>query len=156
MKSESPIDFTTLLKKYKTLVKENQTLQSENKKLKIKLGLIEHEIEKVCKASFGKITSHTSNQITSVNKNSSTTTKLKLFTSLFKGRTDVYAKKWVSIKLNEWRQGICKKPQIKCSQYNHKLYDVLNDREIEGIKTITFEVKTYSSFSHSRGFKGLE
>jgi len=134
MKKKSQIDFITLQKKYKALIQENQVLKSENIKLKIKLGLSEPRDKTL------EITPHIANQITSVNKNSSSTTKIKLFTSLFKGRTDVYAKKWVSKKgakgyspvcLNEWEQGICKKPQIKCSQCNHKLYDELNENVIE-------------------------
>ena len=62
MKFENQKDFITLLKKYNFLLKENQALKVENKKLKIQLGLIEPEKEKI------EITTHITNQITSVNK----------------------------------------------------------------------------------------
>ncbi|MCF6268720.1 MAG: DEAD/DEAH box helicase family protein [Melioribacteraceae bacterium] len=128
------MEFSILKQKYEALIQENQVLKSENKKLRIQLGLIEPKKE------TPKTTTHIANQITSVNKNSQSSLKIKLFLSLFKGRTDVYAKKWISKKgtkgyspvcLNEWEQGICKKPQIKCSQCNHKLYSKLNKNVIE-------------------------
>lgn len=52
--------------------------------------------------------------------------KIALFMSQFKGRTDVYAKKWQNKKgltgyspvcLNEWTPGVCNKPNTKCSRY---------------------------------------
>ena len=51
--------------------------------------------------------------------------KIKLFRCLFRGRTDVFPRRWQNVKngrkgyspvcRNEWVQGICKKPQVKCS-----------------------------------------
>ena len=66
--------------------------------------------------------------------------KIALFMSLFKGRTDVYAKKWKNKKgfsgyspvcLNEWALGICKKPKIKCSKCEKQSYEPLNKFVIE-------------------------
>jgi len=55
--------------------------------------------------------------------------KIKLFRRLFKGRNDVYPVRWESKKTgkpgyspvcaNEWRQGVCQKPAIKCSECQH-------------------------------------
>jgi len=51
--------------------------------------------------------------------------KIGLFMSLFKGRRDVYAKRWVNKKggagyspvcFNEWKPGFCRKPKVKCSK----------------------------------------
>ncbi|MFH1846774.1 MAG: DEAD/DEAH box helicase family protein, partial [Candidatus Omnitrophota bacterium] len=52
--------------------------------------------------------------------------KIKLFHDFFHGRNDVYARLWKSKKTgkvgyspvcrNEWIRGICKKPQLKCSE----------------------------------------
>jgi len=59
-----------------------------------------------------------------IKKDSPTADKIALFHSLFKGREDVYARRWESIKSgksgyqpackNEWIKGICQKPEIKC------------------------------------------
>jgi len=56
----------------------------------------------------------------------STAEKVKLFRAFFHGRNDVYARLWKSKKTgklgyspvckNEWIRGICKKPQLKCSE----------------------------------------
>lgn len=56
--------------------------------------------------------------------NLSLTERVELFHSLFRGREDVFAKRWYSVKtersgyqpvcLNEWRQGACDKKKFKC------------------------------------------
>ena len=61
--------------------------------------------------------------------------------SLFKGREDVYAKRWENKKqqtsgysaacANEWVPGICLKPKIKCSACNQKNYLKLDKQIIE-------------------------
>lgn len=61
--------------------------------------------------------------------------------SLFKGRTDVYAKRWESkskdtsgyspVCLNQWRPGICSKPRIPCSQCEYKSYAPLDAPAVE-------------------------
>ncbi len=67
--------------------------------------------------------------------------KIKLFMSLFKGRDDVYAKRWENSKkgtsgyspvcLNEWKSGLCKKPIGKCNDCAHKAYAVLDERVVD-------------------------
>ena len=62
----------------------------------------------------------------SVTKESSAEEKISLFGSLFKGREDVFARRWESSRSgkvgyqpacqNEWVKGICRKPQIKCGE----------------------------------------
>ncbi|MAR92578.1 MAG: hypothetical protein CML06_17110 [Pseudomonadales bacterium] len=56
--------------------------------------------------------------------------KVSLFCSLFKGRTDVFSLRWENKQgrsgysvacMNEWRQGICHKPRIKCSDCSHRV-----------------------------------
>ncbi|MEQ8156585.1 MAG: hypothetical protein ABRQ25_17185 [Clostridiaceae bacterium] len=55
--------------------------------------------------------------------------------SLFKGRTDVYAKRWINkdgkagyspVCINEWKKWICNKPRTKCSQCENRKYSELN------------------------------
>ena len=55
---------------------------------------------------------------------------IKLFRSLFRGREDVYPRRFESLKTgksgyqpdcaNEWLQGLCEKPKTKCSQCKNR------------------------------------
>ena len=65
--------------------------------------------------------------------------KISIFRSLFRGRTDIFATRWqnqqgrngYSIACNnEWVQGICNKPRIKCQDCNHRRFTELNDQVI--------------------------
>jgi hypothetical protein len=60
-----------------------------------------------------------------INRNSTSSEKIGLFRSLFRGREEVFPVRWENAKSqksgyapacsNEWQQGICEKPRIKCS-----------------------------------------
>jgi len=64
-------------------------------------------------------------------------TKIALFRSLFKGREDVYAKRFESKKTgksgyqpvcrNEWVQGICEKPKISCGNCTQRSFEPVTD-----------------------------
>ena len=66
-----------------------------------------------------------------------TRSKLALFRSLFRGRTDIYPLRWEGKSgksgyapacANEWRPGICEKPRIKCSDcHQRQLLEVTDD-----------------------------
>ena len=65
--------------------------------------------------------------------------KITLFRRLFRGRTDVYPKRWESQKGasgyapvcdNEWRPGVCEKPKIKCGACEHRQLRALTDQAI--------------------------
>jgi len=66
--------------------------------------------------------------------------KIALFRSLFRGRSDVYARRFVSRKNgnagyspacgNEWIRGVCEKPRIKCSDCAHRQLLPLSDETI--------------------------
>lgn len=70
----------------------------------------------------------------------STAEKVALFRRLFRGRTDVYPVRWESKTsgksgyapacANEWREGICEKPRIKCGDCDHRLLIPLSDAVI--------------------------
>ena len=61
--------------------------------------------------------------------------------SLFKGRDDVYAKRWESKQkeklgyspscLNEWRSGVCAKPRGTCAGCTDKAYAALDEKVIQ-------------------------
>ena len=67
-----------------------------------------------------------------VNQLSSSQAKIALFRSLFRGREDVYPRRFESRKTgksgyapacaNEWVRGICEKPRIKCADCPHRRF----------------------------------
>jgi superfamily II DNA or RNA helicase/very-short-patch-repair endonuclease len=73
-----------------------------------------------------------------VNQTSSSEAKIALFRSLFRGREDVYPRRFESRKTgksgyapacaNEWVRGICEKPRIKCAECpNRRFLSVTDD-----------------------------
>ena len=72
--------------------------------------------------------------------------KVKLFRSLFRGREDVYARRWQNrttgkggyqpVCINEWRSGICDKKCYKCTECPNQNFEHLSDgaiyRHLEG------------------------
>ncbi len=76
----------------------------------------------------------------SVSNNSSEDDKIAFFRSLFRGREDVYPRRFESAKTgrsgyqpacqNEWVRGICKKPKIKCRDCDNKSYLPVTDQII--------------------------
>jgi superfamily II DNA or RNA helicase len=72
---------------------------------------------------------------------STTEDKIKLFRSLFRGREDVYPRRFESMKTgksgyqpsckNEWVEGLCVKPKVKCSNCSHREYIPITDTVIE-------------------------
>jgi len=73
-------------------------------------------------------------------RNSSPQAKIALFRSLFRGRDDVYPRRFESRKTgksgyapacaNEWVRGICEKPRIKCAECPHRRFLPLTDEII--------------------------
>jgi superfamily II DNA or RNA helicase/very-short-patch-repair endonuclease len=66
--------------------------------------------------------------------------KISLFRSLFRGRDDVFPRRYVNYKTgnagyapacaNEWLQGICEKPRVKCALCQHQRFLSLTDDDI--------------------------
>lgn len=75
-----------------------------------------------------------------VSNNSSPAEKIRLFRSLFRGREDVYPRRFESRKTgksgyapacaNEWVRGICEKPKIKCADCPHRRFLPITDEVI--------------------------
>ena len=73
----------------------------------------------------------------SVNQQSPAESKIRLFRSLFRGREDVYPRRFESRKTgksgyapacaNEWVRGICEKPRIKCAECPHRRFLPVTD-----------------------------
>lgn len=77
---------------------------------------------------------------TSVHLQSTSQAKIALFRSLFRGREDVYARRFESRKTgksgyapacgNEWIRGVCEKPRIRCSDCSHQRFLPVTDEVI--------------------------
>ncbi|QUH26411.1 TOTE conflict system archaeo-eukaryotic primase domain-containing protein [Serpentinicella alkaliphila] len=138
------MEYKILLERYERLLEENRILKNENKILKEQLNtgysiydIEDREVTSICEDKNIKTSEI---KVNSINKDSSASEKIKLFMNLFKGRPDVYAKRWQDkvgksgyspVCLNEWKKGVCNKPQIKCSKCNNKKYASLNEHIIE-------------------------
>jgi len=76
----------------------------------------------------------------SVTNHSSPAAKIELFRSLFRGREDVYPRRFVSRKTgragyapacaNEWIRGVCEKPRIKCTDCPNRRFFQITDEVI--------------------------
>ncbi|MEF8700426.1 MAG: DEAD/DEAH box helicase family protein [Candidatus Accumulibacter sp. UW20] len=75
-----------------------------------------------------------------VSRHSSVAPKIALFRSLFRGREDVYARRFESRRtgksgyspacVNEWVRGVCAKPAVKCHDCPHRRFLPLDDETI--------------------------
>ncbi len=82
-----------------------------------------------------------SNSSAPVTQYSPSADKIKLFKSLFRGREDVYPKRWESTKTgksgyspvcgNEWKAGLCEKPRVKCSICTNRSFLPVTDLVIQ-------------------------
>ena len=77
------------------------------------------------------------NETAGVHKGSSAQSKIALFRSLFRGREDVYPRRFESLRTgksgyapacsNEWRPGVCEKPRIRCAVCPNRQFLVVTD-----------------------------
>lgn len=75
-----------------------------------------------------------------VTRASSPAEKIRLFRSLFRGRTDAYALRWHSEKtqrsgyspvcVNEWQPGLCEKGRVPCAKCSNRVLRPLDDAAI--------------------------
>ena len=75
-----------------------------------------------------------------VTQQSSSKDKVNLFRDLFKGRDDVYPKRWENSKTgksgyspvcsNEWKPNVCEKPRIKCGDCQYRSFLPVSDQVV--------------------------
>ncbi|MDR2921830.1 MAG: DEAD/DEAH box helicase [Treponema sp.] len=126
------------------------TLQNEIAELEQALADKKHRLEEA-RAALKKQTAYAATaqkplaedlsqaSLIETNKHSPPEVKIALFRSLFKGREDVYAKRFESKTgktgyspacRNEWKQGVCEKPKIKCANCDRRLFEPITDNVI--------------------------
>lgn len=116
---------------YENLFTEYKSLEEENIELRKQLN--------ISKRSYYSVPEENS---ASVNMQSSSVEKIALFRSLFKGREDVFARRWLNTKTgksgyspvcaNEWNPAFCNKRLYKCGECKNRNYLRLEDKHIEG------------------------
>lgn len=134
---DKPISILDLLKDNERLQKENARLTEENEHLRQELVLY-HQSQ----LSIPPL--QTSAPIepdkTSLMFTLSSDEKVTLFRSVFRGREDVFARRWYSVSSgksgyqpvceNEWRSDLCNKKKYKCNECPHRRLASLTDRDI--------------------------
>lgn len=146
MKIEDSISISELSEKCQMLLIENSKLKDEIRGLKARLAIAEARYsgdEIPGNESEFEIIAPQAAKVSppGMSKNVDEGEKIRLFMSLFKGRDDVYARRWENKKkgtsgyspscLNEWKPGQCVKPKEKCTGCTHKAYAGLDEKAID-------------------------
>ena len=125
-----------LQKKYNLLVTQNEILRKENTELKSLLCA--HGIEYKPKPTnvIDSIYSPISLPVIKLSLDE----RVALFMSLFKGREDVFARRWFSkstgkagyqpVCVNEWRRGVCDKKTYKCAECPNRDFAPLTSQDV--------------------------
>ena len=129
--SENDGTYKALLLSYNKLKEENELLKAEVVELRKLLGKSDHSEGERLKSS---------DETSAINKYSSSIEKIDLFRSLFKGREDVFARRWQSASTgksgyqpvceNEWAEGLCDKRKFKCINCPNRNLMPLTDEDI--------------------------
>lgn len=141
--NESPT-YQELLSTNRKLLAENEQLRKENAKLSelvksiVKTG---EDTESVEVNSIQKDSKPVTQENTLITTPClSLTEKVTLFSSLFKGREDVFARRWYSqasgkagyqpVCLNEWNHQFCNKKKYKCAQCPNRQFKGLEYQDV--------------------------
>ena len=125
-----------LQKKYNLLVTQNEILRKENAELKSLLCA--HGIE--YKPRSSKVIDSIYSPVSLPVFKLSLDERVALFMSLFKGREDVFARRWFSkstgkagyqpVCFNEWRRGVCDKKTYKCAECPNRDFAPLTSHDV--------------------------
>ena len=125
-----------LQKKYNLLVTQNEILRKENTELRSLLCA--HGIE--YKPRSANVIDSTYSPVSLPVFKLSLDERVALFMSLFKGREDVFARRWFSkstgkvgyqpVCVNEWRRGVCDKKTHKCAECPNRDFAPLTSHDV--------------------------
>lgn len=130
------LNYNELYEKCITLEEENKRLKDEIIRLRKALTKEETETYSYVDSTIIKESSldQSSNLVT---MSSTSIEKIQLFMSLFKGRSDVCAKRWKNKPgyspycFNDFKPNICNKPKIKCTECKHSDFAPLDEERIK-------------------------
>lgn len=125
-----------LQEKYAQILAQNESLRKENAELKSLLCA--HGIE--YKPKQKEVNDSVYSPISFPAVKLSLEERVSLFQSLFKGREDVFARRWFSkstgkggyqpVCTNEWRHGVCDKKTFKCAECPNRSFAPLTSQDI--------------------------
>ena len=120
----------------KELQQRVEELEKENRELRRQLGYSERIQTAVPESAVIDMIKDAA----AVHMKSTPDEKIHLFRSLFRGREDVFARRWYSVQkeksgyapvcANEWKYGVCIKPKGKCSKCENRVLVPLDDSVI--------------------------
>lgn len=122
--------------KYNHLLQQNEALRQENEELKLLLHA--HSIE--YKPKHAEEKDGVYSPLTFLSVKLSIEERVAIFHSLFKGREDVFARRWFSritaksgyqpVCINEWRRGVCDKKKFKCADCPNRHFSPLTYQDL--------------------------
>ena len=124
---------------YNELYEKCRILEEENKRLKDEIKLLRKALTREGSEAYSsvdftmikEVDLYQNSKLVTINSNSRE--KIQLFMSLFKGRSDVCAKRWKNKPgyspycFNDFKPGICNKPKIKCTECKHSDFAPLDE-----------------------------
>lgn len=120
-----------------TCSKNVEQLKAENERLKSLLEKNGISWQEECQERSSELDANDNHSATQSTLTPSE--KIKLFRNLFCGRTDVFPVRWENHKGksgyspacdNEWKSGVCKKPQIQCGACNVSAFTPTSDQVV--------------------------
>ncbi len=134
--SKQPLIMEDIQEKYNHLLQQNEALRQENEELKLLLHA--HGIEYKPKHAEEKDGVYSPFTFPSVKL--SIEERVAIFHSLFKGREDVFARRWFSkttgksgyqpVCIDEWRRGVCDKKKYKCADCPNRHFAPLTYQDL--------------------------
>lgn len=135
-------DYRSLKASLEKALAECQRLREENAQLKFRLGITPETIVQATGQLFEDNIEQVQETNTNINvtKYSAPEKKIHLFRSLFRGREDVYPVRWEGKAgkkgyspacANEWKDGYCQKPRVKCSHCSNRYFLPVTDELIQ-------------------------
>lgn len=122
---------------YDELLQKCNLLEQENKKLKAQIAELKGNKNIFVNATENKVVKFSDSAVT---MKSTPEEKIKLFRSFFRGREDVFARRWYSTTTqksgyqpvcgNEWENGLCDKRKYKCADCPNRKLLPLTDNDI--------------------------
>jgi len=132
------MDRKALEERVEQLLKENRRLKEENAALKALVLTEPQENQEIPIQTVLDLEQDASVSRALISRTSSAKEKIELFKSLFKGREDVCAKRWKNRSgyspycFNDFKEGICRKPKVKCAVCMHSSFVPLDEKRIKG------------------------
>ncbi|MGE5606834.1 MAG: TOTE conflict system archaeo-eukaryotic primase domain-containing protein [Bacteroidota bacterium] len=107
-------------------------LEHERDSLLIEIKSLQNELHQLTQAKQLSLEPKNESILSPINNQSPPEVKIALFRSLFRGREDVYPKRWENRSKgtsgyspackNEWIRGLCNKPKIKCNDCSNRVF----------------------------------